>query len=191
MKSLCEHLEQQLNESMGLGLYALIIAGAFCIPNGVYAIYQLIKRAGTKGAYDELMSELDKKTQDEIKTLKDINLDEFPECKRLVDALQTNTSYKELEELYDNALVEFRNASNIDKDAKDALKKIVDINIEKRKAKENRHIEWLISPIDFLSAFIKGTKTGSRTPRMRGFGGSFGGSFGGGSTMGGGAGSKW
>lgn len=188
MKSLCEHLEQQLNESMGLGLYALIVAGAFCIPNGVYAIYQLIKRAGTKGAYDELMSELDKKTQDEIKTLKDINLDEFPECKRLVDALRTNMPYKELEELYDNARGEVIRSLSVKKETVAKLKaveKVLNLHNEKNKAKEDRRIKWFISPVEFLSAFSKGS--GSRKSHIGGFGGSFGG----GSTMGGGAGGKW
>ena len=190
MKSLCEHLEQQLNESMGLGLYALIVAGAFCIPNGVYAIYQLIKRAGTKGAYDELMSVLDKKTQDEIKTLKDINLDEFPECKRLVDALQTNMPYKELEELYDNARGEVIRSLSVKKETvnkRKAIEKVLNLHNEKNKAKEDRRIKWFISPVEFLSAFSEGTKSGSRKPHIGGFGGSFGG----GSTMGGGAGDKW
>ena len=190
MKSLNDYLNTQLNESASIAACALVAAGLFCIPNGLYAIYQLIKRAGTKGAYDKLMKELDDKTQEQVKMLSDIDLSDYPKCSALIDAINNGKSYRELERLYDDALVELRRASyTTSDDAKkqDELRKIIVLHDKKQNAKDERRLEWLISPVEFFTSFFSGSVSGHRRrSRM-----SSSGSFGGGSTFGGGAGAKF
>lgn len=121
--------------------------------------------------------------------LSDIDLSDYPKCNELINAINNGKSYKELERLYDDALVELRRASyttNDDAKKQDELRKITVLHDKKQNAKDARRLEWFISPVEFLTSFFSGSVLGHRRrSRMSS------GSFGGGSSFGGGAGAKF
>lgn len=200
MKSLNEHLEEQLNEGAltSLGISALIFAAIFCTSNGLYAIYQLVKNRGTKGAYENLLKSLDNDSKAKAKELENVDLSELQDCKALVDAINSNKSFDEICKLYEKARQEIMYCGKADKttnEIENKIKKIADNAEAKINANYDRKIKWFITPLEFFVDLMHAPVFASNGMGKLGKLGKLARKglkgFGGGSTFGGGAGSKW
>ena len=200
MKSLNEHLEEQLNEGVltNFGVSALILAAIFCTSNGLYAIYQLIKNRGTKGAYENLLKSLDDDSKEKAKELENVDLSYLPNCKALVDAINSNKSFDEICKLYKNAKYEVMYCGKADQTTNDTerkIKKIADNAEAKIDANYDRKIKWFITPLEFFVDLMHGSVSAisgmGKLGKLGKFASKSSKGFGGGSTFGGGASSKW
>lgn len=200
MKSLNEHLEEQLNEGAltNLGISALILAAIFCTSNGLYAIYQLIKNRGTKGAYENLLNSLDDDSKAKAKELENIDLTDLPNCKALVDAINSNAPFDDVCKLYKRAKQEVMYCGKADQTTNDIekkIKKIADNTDTKINANYDRKIKWFMTPLEFfvdlMHAPVFGTSSIGKLDKLGKLFSKNTKHFGGGSTFGGGAGSKW
>ena len=190
MKNLTEHLNESLiNEGFAeIGAAALVLVSAFCVPNSLYALYQLCKHGLHKIKTNDIVEKLPELASAEKRELIEIFKKRRPEdFERFIKKLDSTTNFEEIIDCIDefsrNALTQW----NMPEEDRKKCKEIYDENSKAKDLKDSRKLKlhWLISPLEFVKGCLSGI--GSRWS-----GGSTSGSrWSGGSTSGGGVGGKW
>ena len=147
MKKLGKYINESIEMSPGM-MASLFLAACFCIPNGVSAITQLIRDKGKRVAAKELISNLNDSQKKSIGKLNKLDLEKYPQTKKLVDLIMSGANEDSVMTQY---WIVIHSGEITNKTVHKNIENITTGYLRSNKAAREKKIKWAIEPSTFFS----------------------------------------